>query len=96
MDGGYRITLERIAALVEGDVIPKDEEEKFLVIGFRRALIGDLLFNVVTSEGVELDIMSDDQKDMLYLGYALGQKQENEDAFGDMNINKPDDDGVVH
>jgi len=93
--GGYRIKMQRMKDLIDGSVEAKDDAEAMLLIGYRRALLGDLLFNIITSLPVDLGDLNEDEKDMLNLGYALGQMSANEILTESFNNNN-DDDGIVH
>jgi len=88
------ITLERIGLLLTSDVEPKDVGERMLVYSFNRATLGDLLFNVIDSLRDVIDTLNEGDKDLLYLGYALGQREDNDKRLG--SFNNTDDDSGVH
>ena len=80
--------LERLQELLTGDEKPTTNGENYLLIAYERSKIGDTLLNLMEKFPTDYEKLTELQKDMFVLGYALGQKYYLEKEMTQMFKNK--------
>lgn len=65
---------ERLQYVLSGELEPETAAEKYMLIAYERGKLGDLLANLIDNFPVDYFTLKDYQKDLISLGYAVGQQ----------------------